>query len=171
MAKVLTIEARRSVYRPEDIINRTYTVRDLIEYLEQFDGNLPVVIQNDGGYTFGAIDCESFGDGGTEDDEDRMANLHWLEVNLAEANEYVMEYKAGGRAKSERWSQIGFFLPASIEHGAVVEKSESGNVRIKWWGGRTTMCKNAADAESILRGRGWKTYAEWVDIHKASKAS
>lgn len=28
---------------------------ELIEYLEQFDGDLPVYLNNDNGYTFGSI--------------------------------------------------------------------------------------------------------------------
>ncbi len=49
------IGARRDAYSVEDIINRTLTVGELIEILEDFDESTPVVLSHDGGYTYGAI--------------------------------------------------------------------------------------------------------------------
>ena len=51
-------------YTPEQV-ERTMTVRELIEYLEQFEDNAKVFLKNDNGYTYGGItpddleeDCE-----------------------------------------------------------------------------------------------------------------
>lgn len=55
----LFIEGRREAYGTEDI-RRTMTVRELIEYLEQFDEDAPVYLNNDGGYTYGSITESSF---------------------------------------------------------------------------------------------------------------
>lgn len=44
----------------------TMTVRDLIEMLEEFDEDRPVVLSFDGGYTYGGIGYRSFND---EEDE------------------------------------------------------------------------------------------------------
>ena len=59
------IEGRRNGYST-DQCGRTMTVRDLIEYLEQFDEDPPVYLNNDNGYTFGSITEDSF----EEDDKD-----------------------------------------------------------------------------------------------------
>ena len=53
------IEGRRDGYSPYQC-GRTMTVRELIEYLEQFDEDAPVSLNNDNGYTFGSITEESF---------------------------------------------------------------------------------------------------------------
>lgn len=63
----LFIEGRREAYGTEDI-RRTMTVRELIEYLEQFDEDAPVYLNNDGGYTYGGITESSFEE--VEDDEE-----------------------------------------------------------------------------------------------------
>ena len=55
----LMIEGRREGYGP-DQLRETMTVMELIEYLEQFDGDLPVVLNNDNGYTYGSITYSSF---------------------------------------------------------------------------------------------------------------
>lgn len=52
---VLYIKGNRNGYGP-DQCGRTFTVADLIEYLEQFEGDLPVYLNNDNGYTFGSIE-------------------------------------------------------------------------------------------------------------------
>ena len=55
----LFIEGRRTGYSPEQC-GRTFTVGELIEYLEQFDEDTPVCLKNDNGYTYGSIDEFSF---------------------------------------------------------------------------------------------------------------
>lgn len=49
------INAHRTGYEPYQVGNETMTVGELIEMLEEFDEDMPVVISNDNGYTFGAI--------------------------------------------------------------------------------------------------------------------
>ena len=55
----LYIEGRRNGYSPEQC-GRTMTVGDLIAYLEQFDEDAEIYINNDNGYTFGNITEDSF---------------------------------------------------------------------------------------------------------------
>ena len=55
----LFIEGRRNGYAP-DQIKRTMTVGELIEFLEQFDEEAEVYLNNDNGYTFGSITESSF---------------------------------------------------------------------------------------------------------------
>ena len=55
----LFIEGRREGYAP-DQIKRTMTVGELIEFLEQFDEDAEVFLNNDNGYTFGSITESSF---------------------------------------------------------------------------------------------------------------
>lgn len=57
--KVLYIEGRRNGYGP-DQCGRTMTVSEMIDFLSQFDGDLPIYLNNDSGYTFGNIDEDSF---------------------------------------------------------------------------------------------------------------
>lgn len=64
--QVLTIDGRREGYAPSQI-RSTMTVGELIDYLSQFDEEMPVMINNDNGYTYGSIDYDSFRE---EDEED-----------------------------------------------------------------------------------------------------
>ena len=57
--QVLYIEGRRNGYGP-DQCGRTMTVAEVIDYLSQFDEELPVYLSNDQGYTYGNIDEDSF---------------------------------------------------------------------------------------------------------------
>ena len=63
----LYIEGRREAYGT-DQINRTMTVGELIEYLEQFDEDTKIYLCNDGGYTYGSITESSFEE--VEDEEE-----------------------------------------------------------------------------------------------------
>lgn len=65
--KALYIEGRRNGYTPSQTGN-TMTVAELMAYLEQFDEDTPVYIQNDNGYTYGSIDFNSFEE--SEEDEE-----------------------------------------------------------------------------------------------------
>jgi len=51
----LILNAKREAYGIEDIRSKTMTVRQLIDYLEQFDDETPVVLSHDNGYTYGSI--------------------------------------------------------------------------------------------------------------------
>ena len=50
----LRIEAEREGYTPHQIAG-TMTVGDLIDYLQNFPEDLPVILSHDGGYTFGGV--------------------------------------------------------------------------------------------------------------------
>lgn len=58
---VLYIEGRRNGYDP-DQCGKTMTVAEMISFLSRFDGDLPIYLNNDSGYTFGSIDEDSFGE-------------------------------------------------------------------------------------------------------------
>lgn len=66
---VITIDGRREGYAPSQI-GGTMTVSELIDYLNQFNGEIPVMINNDNGYTYGSIDYDSFREEDDEDEED-----------------------------------------------------------------------------------------------------
>ena len=57
--EVLYIEGRRNGYGP-DQCGRTMTVGELIEFLSQFDEDMPIYLKNDNGYTYGSITENSF---------------------------------------------------------------------------------------------------------------
>ena len=62
------IEGRRNGYIPEQC-GRTMTVGELIGFLEQFDEDAEVFINNDNGYTYGSITESSFEEREEEDEE------------------------------------------------------------------------------------------------------
>ena len=52
---VVTIEGRRDHYSEMDCAEQTCTVGDLIRLLEEYDSEMPVMLKNDNGYTYGEI--------------------------------------------------------------------------------------------------------------------
>jgi len=64
----LFIEGRREGYTPGQC-ERTMTVGELIEFLQDFDEDMPVYLNNDNGYTFGSITESSFQENDNEEDE------------------------------------------------------------------------------------------------------
>ena len=66
--KALYIEGRRNGYAP-DQCGRTMTVGELIDFLGEFDENLPIYLYNDRGYTYGNIDHRSFEEIDEDEDE------------------------------------------------------------------------------------------------------
>ena len=78
---VLYIEGRRNGYGP-DQCGRTMIVSEMIDFLSQFDGDLPIYLNNDSGYTFGNIDEYSFSEC-EHDDSD--ADVPDDEVDFEEA--------------------------------------------------------------------------------------
>lgn len=62
------IEGRRNGYSPEQC-GRTMTVGELIGFLEQFDEDTEVFINNDNGYTYGNITESRFEEREEEDEE------------------------------------------------------------------------------------------------------
>lgn len=78
---VLYIEGRRNGYGPYQC-GRTMTVSEMIDFLSQFDGDLPIYLNNDGGYTFGNIDEGSFSECEYDDSD---ADVPDDEVDFEEA--------------------------------------------------------------------------------------
>ena len=78
---VLYIEGRRNGYDP-DQCGETMTVSEMIDFLSQFDGDLPIYLNNDGGYTFGNIDEDSFSECEYDDSD---ADVPDDEVDFEEA--------------------------------------------------------------------------------------
>lgn len=64
----LFIEGRREGYTAEQI-SHTFTVGELIDYLSQFDEDMPVYLNNDNGYTYGSITETSFEEAEDEEEE------------------------------------------------------------------------------------------------------
>ena len=65
--KKLFIDTNRDGYST-DQCESTMTVKELIECLEQYDGETMVYFRNDSGYTYGSIDEDDIND--TEDGDD-----------------------------------------------------------------------------------------------------
>ena len=72
--KKLFIEGRRNGYSPEQCGN-TMTVREMIEWLEQFDEDTQLFLSNDRGYTYGSITESSFQEEELEDEGDEEYEL------------------------------------------------------------------------------------------------
>ena len=64
----LFIEGRRNGYAPDQCGN-TMTVKEMIEWLEQFDEDTEIFLKNDNGYTYGSITESSFQEEEIEDEE------------------------------------------------------------------------------------------------------
>ena len=56
---ILTINAHREGYAPDQIAS-TMTVRELIEFLNNFDEDEKVYLSHDNGYTYGGITASRF---------------------------------------------------------------------------------------------------------------
>ena len=69
---VLTIDGRRTGYTINQVLTyeNTLTVGELKEYLEGFDDDTPVLINNNNGYTYGEITYDSFKDEVTDEDDE-----------------------------------------------------------------------------------------------------
>lgn len=67
---VLTIDGRRDTYSVDQQIEYgTMTVGQLIGILEEYDEDMLVMLNNDNGYTYGAITEYSFQTEDSEDDD------------------------------------------------------------------------------------------------------
>ena len=60
--RVLTIDGRRTGYSVEQILKytKTLTVGQLKELLNGYDDDMPIMLKNDNGYTYGEIEHSSF---------------------------------------------------------------------------------------------------------------
>ena len=75
--RAIIIEARRSCYSKEEV--NGMTVKELIQYLEEFDEDAMVVLSHDNGYTYGGINERDI----REDEDDEM---EWPEMDENENN-------------------------------------------------------------------------------------
>ena len=65
----LFIEGRREWYAPNQI-DRTMTVRELIDRLSDYDEDTLVYLNNDNGYTYGSITDSSFEENFDDEEEE-----------------------------------------------------------------------------------------------------
>lgn len=68
MERKLYIRGNRNGYSP-DQCGKTFTVRELIAFLEDFDEDMPVYLNNDRGYTYGSIRENDIWEDEEEDEE------------------------------------------------------------------------------------------------------
>jgi len=64
---VLMLDAEREAYGYDDIRN-TMTVGELVDYLSQYDEDMPIYLRHDRGYTYGGITEDRFEE--TEESEE-----------------------------------------------------------------------------------------------------
>lgn len=87
MRNIVYIEGRREGYSEEQI-SETMTVRELIDYLEEFDDDAVVLLKNDNGYTFGSITWDSFEeeykDVDDDEEDERVVNKREFLESLSE---------------------------------------------------------------------------------------
>lgn len=57
---ILLLDARRDAYGISDVADGTMTVRELIQFLEDFDEDSKVVLSYDNGYTYGRVAARRF---------------------------------------------------------------------------------------------------------------
>ena len=70
MRTVVTIEGRRDHYSANECANNTTTVGKLISILESYDSDMPIMLNNDEGYTYGEIWASTIMEEDIESDED-----------------------------------------------------------------------------------------------------
>ncbi len=66
----VVIDVTRDAYSIGDIVDRTLTVGEIINMLEQFDEDTPVVLSNDNGYTYGGLNYGAFGEAELNEDDE-----------------------------------------------------------------------------------------------------
>lgn len=67
---IVTMEAARTHYSAREAALCSITVKDLIQLLEQFDEDAPVIFSNDNGYTYGTIGYGTLDEIETDERED-----------------------------------------------------------------------------------------------------
>lgn len=63
---IATIDTTRTHYSATSAAERTLTVGELRELLDQFDDDTPVVFRNDNGYTYGSLGWDAVSEIDTE---------------------------------------------------------------------------------------------------------
>ncbi len=66
---VVTIEGRRDHYSASECAKHTTTVGELINILEGYDSDVPIMLNNDEGYTYGEIWASTIEEEDVEDDD------------------------------------------------------------------------------------------------------
>ena len=72
------METARTGYAPSQL-GSTLTVGELIEELEQYDDDMPIIFSNDNGYTYGEIDLNTVRRYTDYDDEDEEDEEDWCD--------------------------------------------------------------------------------------------
>lgn len=67
---VLMIDGRRNDYSASNLVNKTMTVGELVSYLDGFDSDMPVLLSNDNGFTYGKITDNGIWEEEVEEDEE-----------------------------------------------------------------------------------------------------
>ena len=67
---VLMIDGRRNDYSANNLVNKTMTVGELVSYLDGFDSDIPVLLSNDNGFTYGKITDDGIWEEEVEEDEE-----------------------------------------------------------------------------------------------------
>ncbi len=67
---VLMIDGRRNDYSANNLVNKTMTVGELVSYLDGFDSDMPVLLSNDNGFTYGKITENGIWEEEVEEDEE-----------------------------------------------------------------------------------------------------
>lgn len=62
------IETSRTGYTVSQVANKTLTVGELIELLQDYDEDAPIVFSNDNGYTYGELTARCLSEEETEEE-------------------------------------------------------------------------------------------------------
>lgn len=68
MTNAVLISGKAEGYKKSQC-GRTFTVGELIEFLEQFDEDMPVFLINDGGYSYGSITADDIAEDDFADED------------------------------------------------------------------------------------------------------
>lgn len=66
----VAMECSRTGYGPDQVVDDSMTVNELIDVLNGFDGDMKIVTSHDGGYTYGPISYGDFEEINVSDDEE-----------------------------------------------------------------------------------------------------
>lgn len=69
MKNYLTIETHRDGYSVSQC-GKTLTVSEIVDYLTQWDDDIPVYFSNDNGYTYGSISFDDINSAEVNDDDE-----------------------------------------------------------------------------------------------------
>ena len=126
----LFIDANRQGYGT-DQIRETMTVREMIEWLEQYDDDMPIYLRHDKGYTYGGITVRDFEEEEPEiDDDDEpeaeyqqrydalVVRFNAVQARIDELTGQISETKARGQKVA------GFIAELRKQDGLITEFDE-----------------------------------------------